>query len=100
MIADRVTQDVVGKASRPEVVADSFFFFFFCLSLLFGDKLAAALTQPVFGKTNTRRSRKIATVSTASFTTSQRKTNRSRRGERYEEIDACREKKKTLCYYV
>lgn len=52
-----------GEGRRPEVVTD----FFFCLSFLFGDKLAAARRSPVPNKTSSRRSRKIATVSTTNF---------------------------------
>lgn len=51
MITDRVTQDVVGKASGNE--------FFFLLIVKFGDKLAAALPTPGPNKTS---SQKIATA--------------------------------------
>lgn len=88
MITNRVTQDVVGKAGRPEVVVTDFF----CLSFLFGDKLAAARRSPVPNKTSPRRSRKIATVSTTNFhhVGANEKTQVSGtttpRGERYGEI--------------
>lgn len=49
MITDRVTQDVVGKASGNR--------FFFLLIVKFGDKLAAALPTP-----NKTSSQKIATA--------------------------------------